>query len=140
MDILPGFLTRSTVISNALFPTASAHCVLTGTFSVSPDPSPPPVSSVEDAVNEYLQSLQAELDQLAQQQPAAQWGPTNDYMDTSGYGQSSILDNASFGQQYLPPDVPLLSHVPPFTSESQLTASYDPVLWTGFMAALGGAA
>jgi len=139
MDALPGFISSSTVITNAMFPTASAHCVLTGTISASPDPSPPAVASVDDAVDQYLQSLQAELDKLAQQHPAAQWEPTNDHMDTSGYGQPSMLDIASFGQQYLPPDFPLLSHAPPFTSEHQLTASYDPALWTGFMAALGGA-
>lgn len=130
------------MIPNALFPTASAHCVLTGTFSISPDPSPPAMqtqTTVETAVEEYLQSLQAELDQMAKQVPSASWAATGgDYMDTSGYEQPSILDASMFGQQYLPPDVPLLSNAPPFTAEPQLTASYDPGLWTGFMTALGG--
>ncbi|PVG02035.1 hypothetical protein CPB86DRAFT_805078 [Serendipita vermifera] len=149
MDVLPGIVNKPIVVRNAIFPVSTASCMLTGTYAItsSTETSTPsqqqyesqsfsePNNQMDMMVDSYLHALQAELDQLAMARAA---GGT---METEEVARDII--NISFSnsllkqQTYMPPNASLLPSAPPFTSEPQLTASYDPVLWGDFMAQLG---
>lgn len=149
-DILPGILSNPTVIPNALFPVTLERCIPTGAFSLSQDVSPSTVQpstapqDVNATVYKYLKNLQSELDMLAAQRPSTSWNSVNpggsadmeSLTDNSGTVSSNIASTDAT-HQYLPPSMPLLSSVPPFTGESQMVPFYDPTLWSSFMSSLG---
>lgn len=135
MDILPGIVSGPVVISNAIFPTASEHCVLTGTFSLSNESTPQtqPQEAVDDMVTTYLQNLQSELAAMEQQQRAVSgWGDT--HMQQDQFLPSALAQD----QVFFPPTTELLPHAPPLLTGSQSTPAFDSALWTGFMAQFGG--
>jgi hypothetical protein len=149
MDVLPGIVNNPVVLRNAIFPVSTTQCMLPGTFTTTSSTSTSsPLQQQEGAqrvsesnnqmdlmVDSYLHALQAELDQLARDRAP---GGT---MGTEEVAPNTIdisFSNSPLKQQiYMPPSSSLLPSAPPFTSEPQLTASYDPVLWGDFMAQLG---
>ena len=134
MDVLPGIVSGPMVISNAIFPTASEHCVLTGTFSISSESTPPsqPQEAVDDMVNTYLQNLQSELAEMERQRVAPGWSENHTQQEQflpSALGQD---------QNFFPPTTELLPAAPPLLTDSRQLPVFDPAMWTGFMAQFGG--
>lgn len=136
-DILPGIVAGPVVISNAIFPTASEHCALTGTFSLSNEPTPPsqPHEAVDNMVNTYLANLQSELADLSRQRGLTNWSDTA--MQQDQFVPNAFAQGVQ-GQQFFPPTTELLPAPPPLLTESHSMPAFDPALWTGFMAQFGG--
>jgi hypothetical protein len=135
MDILPGIVSGPTVISNAMFPTASEHCVLTGTFSLtSNEPTPPtqPHEAVDDMVNTYLQNLESELAEMERQRSVSNWA------DNSMQHDHFLPNVIETDQAFFPPTNGLLPGTPPLLTQSQSIPVFDSALWTGFMSQFGG--
>jgi hypothetical protein len=135
MDVLPGIVSGPMVISNAMFPVVSDHCVLTGTFSLSSNESTPPTQpqeDVDDMVNTYLQNLKSELTEMEKQRSGSNWADNSMQHD-------HLLPNAiPPDQMFFPPTNGLLPAAPPLLTESQSIPAFDSALWTGFMAQFGG--
>ncbi|CAG7847818.1 SubName: Full=Uncharacterized protein {ECO:0000313/EMBL:CCA77892.1} [Serendipita indica DSM 11827] len=115
-DALPGINSASTVITNAIFPKSSDH-------------SQSKANAVDTLVDDYLRTLQSELDHLAQQRGIAPNQPSNEF---GGVDNNHTWQNTAF----VPSDSLLSSGLPQFP-DSQLQPDFDPAIWTDFMASFG---
>ncbi|KAG8784206.1 hypothetical protein FRC15_003707 [Serendipita sp. 397] len=134
-DVLPGIIQGPTMISNAIFP-APLSCSVDMPPSISSETTPPTTEpeGIDTLVNEYLSTLQSELDQMARQHA----GPgLQERVNISNLVASQGI-HTSQGPFYMRPSTSLLPSAPPLLSDAQTTPMFSPAMWTEFMASFGG--
>ncbi|KAG8843067.1 hypothetical protein FRB91_003615 [Serendipita sp. 411] len=134
-DVLPGIIQGPTMISNAIFP-APLSCSVDMPPSISSETTPPTTEpeGIDTLVNEYLSTLQSELDQMARQHA----GPgLQERVNISNLVAPQGI-HTSQGPFYMRPSTSLLPSAPPLLSDAQTTPMFSPAMWTEFMASFGG--
>ncbi|KAG8756731.1 hypothetical protein FRC14_002685 [Serendipita sp. 396] len=134
-DVLPGIIQGPMMISNAIFP-APLSCSVDMPPSISSETTPPTTEpeGIDTLVNEYLSTLQSELDQMARQHA----GPgLQERVNISNLVAPQGI-HTSQGPFYMRPSTSLLPSAPPLLSDAQTTPMFSPAMWTEFMASFGG--